>query len=73
VVPCPRAPSVPHLLSRSCASPRALGWGCLQPPPRDDALALRLAFGSAHTWRKDLPLASSVPCPAHTPAMSRAL
>src|SRR5882724_8430785 len=66
MVTCPLAPSVPHLLSSSCASPRAFGLGFLQTPPRDDALALFLAFGSANTWRKDFHLTSSVPCPAHT-------
>ena len=73
MVTCPLAPSVPHLLSSSCSSPRAFGLGFLQTPPRDDALALFLAFGSANTWRKDFHLTSSVPCPAHTPGMSRAL
>src|SRR6266480_4043313 len=66
MVTCPLAPSVPHLLSSSCSSPRAFGLGFLQTPPRDDALALFLAFGSANTWRKDFHLTSSVPCPAHT-------
>src|SRR2546429_8925137 len=70
MVTCPLAPSVPHLLSSSCASPRAFGLGFLQTPPRDDALALFLAFGSANTWRQDFHLTSSVPCPAHTPGMS---
>ena len=36
------------------------------------ALALLLAFGSAYTWRKDSHLASSVPCPAHTPKSAAA-
>ena len=65
-VTCPLAPSVPHLLSGSCSSSRAFGLGFLQTPPRDDALALLLAFGSANTWREDFHLTSSVPCPAHT-------
>jgi hypothetical protein len=73
VVPCPLAPRVPHLLSRSCASPRACGGGFLPTPPRGDALALLLACGSANPWHEDLPRASSVPCPAHTPGMSRAV
>src|SRR2546430_15358117 len=73
MVTCPLAPSVPPLLSSSCSSPRAFGLGFLQTPPRDDALALFLAFGSANTWRQDFHLTSSVPCPAHTPGMSRAL
>src|SRR5262245_10435916 len=69
-VTCPLVPGVPHLLSSSCSSPRAFGLGFLQTPPRDDALALFLAFGSANTWRKDFHLTSSVPCPAHTLAVS---
>jgi hypothetical protein len=72
MVTCPLAPSVPHLLSSSCSSRRAFGLGFLQTPPRGDALALCLAFGAANTWRKDLHLTSSVPCPAHTPALSAA-
>ncbi len=71
MVTCPLAPSVPHLLSSSCSSPRAFGLGFLQTPPRDDALALFLAFGSANTWRKDFHLTSSVPCPAHTAKVQR--
>jgi hypothetical protein len=66
MVTCPLAPSVPHLISSSCSSPRIFGLGFLQTPPRGDALALLLAFGCANTWREDLHLARSVPCPAHT-------
>ena len=69
-VTCPLVPGVPHLVSGSCASPRAFGLGFLQTPPRGDALALLLAFGSAITWREDSHLARSVPCLAHTPAVS---
>jgi len=65
-VTCPLVPGVPHLLSGSCASPRAYGLGFLQTPPRGDALALLLAFGSAITWREDSHLARSVSCLAHT-------
>ncbi len=65
-VTCPLVPGVPHLVSGSCASPRAFGLGFLQTPPRGDALALLLAFGSARTWREDSHLARSVPCLAHT-------
>jgi len=72
-VTCPLVPGVPHLLAGSCASPRICGLGFLQTPPRGDALALLLACGCAHTGREDLPLASSVPCPAHTLALRRAL
>ena len=38
-----------------------------------DALALFLAFGSAHTWHEDVHLARSVPCLAHTLEFSGAL
>jgi hypothetical protein len=65
-VTCPLVPGVPHLVSGSCASPRAFGLGFLQTPPRGDALALLLAFGSAITWREDFHLARSVSCLAHT-------
>jgi hypothetical protein len=40
--------------------------GFLQTPPRGDALALLLAFGSAITWHGDSHPARSVPCLAHT-------
>ena len=73
VVTCPLAPDVPHLISGSCSPDqvrgrlaRAFGLGFLQTPPRDGALALLLAFGSAKTWRGDFHPTSSVPCPAHT-------
>ena len=69
-VTCQLAPGVPHLLSGSCSSPRTFGWGFLQTTPRDDALALLLAFGSAETWHGDFHPISSVPCPAHTPEIS---
>ena len=65
-VTCRLVPDVPHLVSGSCSSPRAFGLGFLQTPPRGDALALLLAFGSAFTWREDFHLARSVPCLAHT-------
>jgi len=71
-VTCPLVPGVPHLVSGSCASPRAFGLGFLQTPPRGDALALLLAFGSAITWREDFHLARSVPCLAHTFRLSGA-
>jgi len=66
MVTCPLVPSVPHLISGSCSSPRAFGLGFLQTQPRDFALALLLAFGSTNTWRGDLHPTSSVPCLAHT-------
>ena len=72
-VTCPLVPNVAHLRSGSCTSPRAFGLSFLRTPPRDDALALLLAFGSSYTWHRDLHPTSSVLCPAHTPGMSRAL
>jgi hypothetical protein len=65
-VTCPLVPDVPHLVSGSCSSPRIFGLGFLQTPPRDDALALLLSFGSANTWYEDLHLTSYMPCLAHT-------
>ncbi len=56
----------------SCASPRAVGLGFLRTPPRGDALALLLAFGSARTWREDSHLARSATCLAHTTRVSGA-
>src|SRR5262245_7609396 len=70
VVTCPLVPGVPHLLAGSCSSPRTLGWGFLQASPRDDALALLLAFGSATTWHGDFHPVSAVPCLAHTPKLT---
>src|SRR5712692_5078015 len=69
-VTCQLVPGVPHLRFGSCTSPRAFGLGFLQTPPRDDALALLLAFGSSFTWLGDFHPDSSVPCPAHTPSVS---
>src|SRR3990172_1432501 len=69
-VTCQLVPSVPHLRFGSCTSSRAFGLGFLQTPPRDDALALLLAFGSSFTWLRDFHPDSSVPCPAHTLDMS---
>ena len=70
-VTCQLAPGVPHLVSGFCSSPRIFGLGFLQTPPRDDALALLLSFGSAKTWYGDFHPISSVPCPAHTARMRR--
>jgi len=72
-VTCPLVPGVPHRVSGSCASPRTFGWGFLQTSPRDDALALLLAFGSANTWHGDFHPVSSVPCLAHTPKLTGAV
>jgi hypothetical protein len=52
-VACQLVPTVPHLLSGSCPSPRTFAPRFLQTPPRGDALALRLSFGSTHTWTGD--------------------
>src|SRR5688572_18582321 len=65
-VTCPLAPDAPRLISGSCSSPRSFGLDFLQTSPRDDALALLLAFGSAKTWLSDLHRLSNAPCPAHT-------
>ena len=65
-VTCPLVPDAPRLISGSCSSPRSFGFGFLQTPPRDDALAVSLAFGSAKTWLPDSHRHSYVPCPAHT-------
>ena len=71
-VACPLAPDAPRLLSGFCSSSRSFGLGFLQTPPRDDALALLLAFGSAKTWQSDFHRLSNVPCPAHTSALKGA-
>ena len=65
-VTCPLVPDASRLLSGFCSSPRSFGLGFLQTPPRGDALALLLAFGSAKTWPSDLHRRSNAPCPAHT-------
>jgi hypothetical protein len=52
-VACPLVPTVPHLVSGSCPSPRTCVPRFLQTPPRGDALALPLSFGSTHTWTGD--------------------
>ena len=49
----PLVPTVPHLVSGSCPSPRTFAPRGLQTPPRGDALALHLSFGSTHTWTGD--------------------
>src|SRR5262245_36990913 len=52
-VACQLVPTVPHLISGSCSSPRTFAPRFLQTPPRGDALALHLSFGSTHTWTGD--------------------
>src|SRR3990167_2987002 len=71
-VTCPLAPDASRLISGFCSSPRSFGLGFLQTPPRDDALAFLLAFGSAKTWQSDFHRLSNVPCPAHTSGFRRA-
>ena len=51
--------------------PARVDWASSRPHLTVDALALLLAFGSAHTWHEDLHLARSVPCLAHTLGFSR--
>ena len=70
MVTCPLTPYTSHLIY--CLSPRSFGLDFLQTPPRDDALALLLTFGSANTWYRDLHPTRFVPCPPHTPAIRRA-
>ena len=69
-VTCPLVPDAPRLLSGFCSSPRSFGFSFLQTLPRDNALAVLLAFGSAKTWPQDLHPGSYVPCPAHTLELS---
>jgi hypothetical protein len=52
-VACQLAPAVPHLIFGSCASSRPFVPRFLQTPPRGDALALPLSFGSTSTWTGD--------------------
>jgi hypothetical protein len=52
-VACQLVPTVPHLISGSCSSPRTFAPRFLQTPPRGNALALHLSFGSTHTWIGD--------------------
>jgi hypothetical protein len=52
-VACPLAPTVPHLVSGSCPSPRTCVPRVLQTPPRGYALARPLSFGSTCTWTGD--------------------
>ena len=72
MVTCPLTPYTSHLISSFCSSPRSFGLDFLQTPPRDDALALLLTFGSANTWYRDFHPTRFVPCPAHTFPLSGA-
>src|SRR5665647_656192 len=65
-VTCPLVPNASRLISGSCSSPRNFALGFLRTPPRDDALALWLTFGSTYTWCQDLHPTGFVPCTAHT-------
>lgn len=65
-------PSAFSLRCSSCTSGPGFASGFLQTPPRDDALALLLAFGSAKTWQSDFHRLSNAPCPAHTFTVCRA-
>jgi len=71
MVTCPLAPGVSRLISGFCSSPRDFALDFLQTPPRDDALALWLTFGSAKTWYRDFHPTSFVPCTAHTSEFTR--
>ena len=53
-VTCPLVPDAPRLISGFCSSPRSFGFSFLQTPPRGNALAVLLAFGSAKTWPSGL-------------------
>jgi hypothetical protein len=70
VVACPLVPGVPPLLSGPCAAPRLCGLRLPSDPTARRRPGLRLAFDSANIWHGDFHPASSVPCPAHTPAVS---
>ena len=61
----PTGPDASRLISGFCSSPRDFVLGARSTPPCDDALALRLTFGSADTWYRDLHPAEFVPCTAH--------
>jgi len=54
IATCPLAPNTSHLRLGSCTPPRNFTLDFLQTPPRDDAIALSLTFGSANTWYRDL-------------------
>jgi hypothetical protein len=69
-VACQLAPSVPHLVSGACPSPRTFVPRFLQTLPRENALALPLSFGSTHTWTGGLSPPSMTACTAHTPKLS---
>src|SRR5674476_149322 len=65
-VTCPLVPNASRLISGVCSSSRDFALGFLCTPPRGDALALWLTFGSTYTWCQDLHPTGFVPCTAHT-------
>jgi hypothetical protein len=69
-VACQLAPTVPHLVSGSCPSPRTFVPRFLQTPPRGDALAVHLSFGLPGLDRGLTP-PSVKTCPAHTTQAER--
>lgn len=71
-VTCPLVPDASRLISSSCSSSHRFSFRFFQTPPRDDALAVCLSFGSAITWNGDSHPTRHGPCPAHTPELSRA-
>src|ERR1035437_6450915 len=64
-VTCPLVPNASRLISGFSSSPRDFALGFLCTPPRDDALALWLTFGSTYTWCRDFHPTGFVPCTAH--------
>ena len=66
MVTCPLAPDALRLISGFCSSSRDFALDFLRTPPRGDALALWLTFGSANTWCRDFHPTGFVPCTAHT-------
>src|SRR5450830_1624851 len=69
-VTCPLVPNASRLISGFCSSSRDFALSFLRTPPRDDALALWLTFGSTYTWCQDFHPTGLVPCTAHTFDMS---
>jgi hypothetical protein len=70
-VPCQLVPRVLPLVSGSCASPHTCAPRCLQTPPRDDALARPVSFGSTYTWTGDFRPPSTTTWPAHPGQVQR--
>jgi hypothetical protein len=72
-VTCPLVQNASRLISGFCSSPREFALDFLRTPPRGDALALWLTFGSTYTWYRDSHPTGFVPCTPHTfaPEVSR--